>query len=342
MSVRPRFLPRLTYRFRVLGMGLAALPLGVVLHDLDAGWLAWAWVLGTCFAWPHLAYLLAVRSRDPYAAEARNFLIDSVFAGSWVPLVHFNLLPSAVLLTVATADKVNSGVPRLWLKALPGTLLAMLAVGLATGFAVDYPSRTAVVLACLPIMVIHTLAVSANLYRLMRRVQQQNQQLEELARRDSLTGLDSRGHWQAQARRQLERSTRDGAPSMLLLIDIDHFKAINDRFGHAAGDDVLRTLAALVRSTLPAGQVAGRLGGDEFAVLLPLGQAAAEREAERLREAVQAAVFQGQPGLAFSISLGLAEAPEGGDLRDWMEAADQALYRAKHGGRNRTEGRVMD
>lgn len=342
MSPRPRVLPRLTYRFRVLGMGLAALPLGVVLHDLGAGWLAWAWAAATCFAWPHVAYLLAVRSRDPYAAEARNFLIDSVFAGSWVPLMHFNLLPSAVLLTVVTADKVNSGVPRLWLKALPGTLLAMLAVGLATGFAVEVPSRTAVVLACLPILVIHTLAVSANLHRLMARVQQQNQQLEELTRRDSLTGLDSRGHWQAQARRQLEQCLRDGAPSTLLLIDIDHFKAINDQFGHAAGDDVLRTLATLVLTNLPAGHVAGRLGGDEFGVLLPLGQAAAEREAERLREAAQAAVFEGQPGLAFSISLGLAEAPDGGELRDWMEAADQALYRAKHGGRNRTEGQLMN
>jgi diguanylate cyclase len=342
MSARPRVLPRLTYRFRVLGMGLAALPLGVVLHDLDAGWPAWAWMVATCFAWPHLAYLLAVRSRDPYAAEARNFLVDSVFAGSWLPLMHFNLLPSAVLLTVVTADKVNSGVPGLWLKALPGTLLAMLAVGLATGFAVDYPSRTAVVLACLPILVIHTLAVSANLYRLMRRVQQQNQQLEELARRDSLTGLDSRGHWQAQARRRLARQEADAPPMTLVLIDIDHFKRINDQFGHAAGDDVLRALAALLRTTLPPGQVAGRLGGDEFAVLLPLDLDSAKREAERLREAVQAAVVEGQPGLAFSISLGLAAAPAGGELRAWMEAADRALYRAKRGGRNRTEARAMD
>lgn len=337
MAPRPRYLPRLTYPFRVLGMGLTALPVGVVLHDLQAGWLAWTWLGLASLAWPHLAYVWARRSRDPYGAETRNFLIDSAIAGSFLPLMHFNLLPSAVLLTVATADKVNSGVPGLWLKALPGTAGAVLAVGLVTGFQVDLASRTGVILACLPIMAIHTLAVSANLYRLVRRVQEQNAQLEQMTRRDSLTGVNSRSHWEDQTRKLLDQHRRLDTPASLLLLDVDHFKAINDRHGHGVGDDVLRALARRMGETLPGTGISGRLGGDEFVVALPLSPGEAMAHAERLRTAVQALEFPELPGLAISISLGLAPPPAGGDLRAWVEAADHALYRAKHAGRNRIE-----
>ena len=337
MASRPKQLPRLTYPFRVLGMGLAALPIGVVLHDLQAGWPAWTWLALTCGLWPHLAFLLARHRADPYAAESRNFLIDSVFAGSWVPMMHFNLLPTAVLVTVVTADKVNSGIPGLWLRALPAMLLATLVVGMATGFEVDLTSRTAVILACLPIMAIHTLAVSANIYRLMRRVQAQNKQLEEMNRRDGLTGVDSRSHWEDQARRLLQRHHDQGMPASLLLLDIDHFKSINDRHGHGVGDDVLRALAQRMRDALPADGIRGRLGGDEFVVALALPPEQALVHAEHLRAAVQSLEFPDQPGLEISISVGLAAPPPSGNLRAWLEAADAALYRAKHGGRNRTE-----
>lgn len=336
MDIRPRYLYRLTYPFRALGMGLAALPVAVVLHDLQAGWPAWTWLALTCGLWPHLAYLWARRSRDPYRAEARNFLLDSVFAGSWLPLIHFNLLPTAVLVTVVTADKVNSGIPGLWLRALPAMLAATLAVGLLTGFAVDLPSRTAVVLACLPIMAIHTLAVSANLYRLIRRVQMQNMQLEDMARRDPLTGLDNRRHWEHRARRLLERSQREGEPACLMLIDLDRFKPINDRHGHGAGDDVLRGLAQLLERELPAGHITGRLGGDEFVVALPLPENLGQAQAEALHAAVRSLEWPGLADLAVSVSIGLAPVPASGSLRDWLEAADHALYRAKRAGRDRT------
>lgn len=336
MDPRPRYLYRLTYPFRTLGMGLAALPIAVVLHDLQAGWPAWAWLGISCVLWPHLAWWLARRSADPYRAEARNFLLDSVFVGSLLPVIHFNLLPTAVLVTVVTADKVNSGIPGLWLRALPAMLAATLVVGLFTGFAVDLPSRTAVVLACLPIMAIHTLAVSANLYRLIRRVQVQNLQLEDMARRDPLTGLDNRRHWEQRAHRLLARCQREGTPASLLLIDLDRFKPINDRLGHGAGDDVLRGLAQLLERELPEGHVSGRLGGDEFVAVLPLPADQAVVHAESLHAGVRALEWPDLPGLSVSVSIGLAPAPATGGLREWLESADHALYRAKGAGRDRT------
>lgn len=340
---RLQSLPSRTYGFRALGMGLAAIPQIVVMREIGAGWPSWAWMVFGCVLWPHLAYLLARRSRDPFKAELRNFMFDSVLAGSWLPMLHFNLLPSAVLLTVVTADKINSGVRNLWLWSLPGVVVAIGIGGLLTGFAVQLPSSTAVILACLPIMVIHTLAVSQSSYLLVRKVQRQNLQLAELSRRDMLTGIDSRGHWQAQANALLKRHQQGTSPATLLLVDVDRFKAINDRYGHGVGDDVLRAIAGLMTRLLHAEAAVGRLGGDEFAAVLPIGVAEAEQQAEVLRAAIENLDFAGFPGLHCSISIGLAEPPSPGlELREWMEAADRALYRAKQGGRNRTVGRDVE
>ena len=335
-------LPRRTYRFRVLGMGLAALPLLMALREIGALWPAWAWTVFSCLLWPHLAFQLARRSRDPFRAELRNFVIDSMIAGSWAPMIHFNALPTAVLLTVVTADKVNAGVRGLWLRSLPGLSIALVATGALTSFAFQPHTSMPVLLACLPILVIHTLAVSLSSYRLVRKVQRQNLQLEALSRRDALTGLANRRHWQEQADVLLQRHQGGGRIATLMLLDVDRFKEINDRYGHAVGDDVLRGIALLIRSGMHAASHAGRLGGDEFVVAAPTSMAEAIASAERIRHAVETLHFPSFPGLHCSISIGLADPPAAGlGLREWIEAADRALYRAKHAGRNRSAGRQV-
>lgn len=333
-------LPQRTYPLRVLGMGLAALPLIAVMRELGSPWPAWAWMIVSCVLWPHLATVWARRSRDPFRAELRNFVIDSLFAGSWVPLMHFNLLPSAVLLSVVFADKVNTGIRGLWLYSLPVLVGALVVVGAMTGFAVQLEASMTVVLASLPILVIHTLAVSMSSYRLVRKVQRQNRQLEQISRVDGLTGLDSRGHWQVQAQALLARHQADGRVATVMLLDVDQFKDINDRYGHAIGDDVLRGITELIGRHLPVDGHAGRLGGDEFAIAVPLAMADAQVIAENIRLAVDTLYFSAVPGLHCSISIGLADPPDAAlGLREWIEAADRALYRAKHEGRNRTVGR---
>jgi diguanylate cyclase len=333
-------LPQRTYWFRVLGMGLASLPVAAVMAEIHAGWLSWAWMIFSCLLWPHLAYAWARRSEDPFRSELRNFVIDSAIAGSWVPLMHFNLLPSIVLITVVIADKVNSGVRNLWLYALPGTAIALLVGAAATGFAYQPASSMTVVLASLPILVIHTLAVSFSSYKLVRRVQRQNLQLEQLSRIDGLTGLPNRRHWQSLAETLLADHLARGQVATLMLLDVDRFKEINDRFGHAVGDDVLCGIAGVVTETTQSIGVPGRLGGDEFVIVLPVGMDAASAVAERVRAAVEAMEFPKVPGLACSVSIGLAEPPDADlGLREWIEAADRALYRAKRAGRNTTAGR---
>ncbi len=330
-------MPKRTYRLRVLGMCLAALPLIVVVHELQSSWIVWFWIVLTCWVWPHLAYMRAIRSKDPFRTELHNLIIDSAIAGSWVPLMHFNLLPSVMLLGVTTADKVNTGVRRLWLYSLPAIALSVVAFTLLIGFTFAPHSSMRVILACLPIIVIHTLAVSLSSARLVRRVQMQNQQLEELSRVDALTGLSGRRHWEAQAE-SMRRRRKDFAGLSVLLLDIDHFKEINDQHGHSGGDDVLRGIAGLIRRQLPQGSLAGRLGGDELAIVVPLPLHDAETLAESIRQATSELTFPEAPGMSCTVSIGVVGNPDPEqDLREWIEAADRALYQAKRAGRNQAK-----
>lgn len=334
-------LPRRTYPLRVLGMGLACLPVSAVMWELQSSTLTWIWMFFSCLAWPHLAYLLARRSRDPLRTELRNFVFDSFIAGSWVPLMQFNALPSAVLLAVVMSDKINTGVRGLWSRSMPWMILAVLGGGILNGFAFQPFTSMTVLLASLPILVIHTITVSMTSYQLVRKVQQQNRQLEQLSRVDALTGLDSRGHWQDQAENLLQRHCNEGSHATMMLLDVDQFKDINDGYGHAVGDDVLRGIADLIKSHLPAESHAGRLGGDEFVVAMPISIKEAENVAENIRTAVEIANFIHAPGLQCSISIGIAQPIRERGLRDWLEITDRALYRAKHAGRNRTESRDL-
>ncbi len=331
-----RQLPRRVYPFRVFGMAAAALPILLVLHEQAAPAPTLVLLGCTALLWPQLAFVLARRSLDPYRAERRNLLLDSALAGLWSALMHFNLLPSVLLLSVANADKINTGVRGLWWRALLAMLVGVLIGTLATGGKVQWASSMPVLLASLPLLVVHTLAVSLGNYRLVRRVQVQNRQLEELSRRDVLTGLPNRRHWQVAATALLAAQAEHGEPASLLLLDLDHFKTINDANGHAVGDDVLCVLGELLlaESERLRGETC-RLGGDEFALALPLAGAAAEAVAVRLLETMAARHWRQAAGLRTTLSAGIAEACSGCDLRDWLEAADAALYTAKRAGRAR-------
>ncbi|HEY8585729.1 MAG TPA: diguanylate cyclase [Rhodanobacter sp.] len=330
-------LPRRIYRFRVLGMGLAALPIGVVLHEHQAPLGSWIWMVFSCLLWPHLAYWRALRSQSKFHSELHNLMFDSAVAGSWAALLHFTVLPAVLLIAVTTADKINTGVSGLWQRSLPGMLLGLLVGGWLTGFAFQPETSMAVILACLPIMLIHTLMVSLASYQLVRRVQRQNRQLDEFSRIDMLTGLNNRRSWEDLAAGLLQRHHETGLAVTLMMIDVDGFKEINDRHGHILGDDVLRKIASILRHGNGVDACLGRFGGDEFAVAVPATLAEASVVAERIRHTVEKLDLPQTPNLNCSISIGLAVADgKVSSLRQWMELADHALYQAKQAGRNRT------
>ncbi len=330
-------LHRRIYPFRVLGMGLGAVPVAAVLYQMHAGAPAWLFLALTSLVWPHVAYQIARRNRDPYRAETRNLLIDTAIAGSWVPLIHFNLLPSALLVTLAVMDRISTGLRWLWLRAMPGLVLGGGAMALITRGAFDPVTTMPIIIACLPVLLIHTVAVSLGSYRLIRRVGLQNQELDRLHRLDPLTGLSNRADWEQHAESVLLERVESGRQACLLLIDIDEFKLVNDTHGHAAGDEVLCALANKIRTIVRPKDRAGRIGGDEFVVVLPrTTPAQAGRVAERIRSAFETIRLRDYPDVHPTISIGIAPTGTAPDtLRAWFNSADRALYRAKDSGRNR-------
>ncbi|MWV17624.1 diguanylate cyclase [Pseudomonas sp. L-22-4S-12] len=162
-------------------------------------------------------------------------------------------------------------------------------------------------------------------------------QLEDLVATDELTGLFNRRHFLRLALRELD-NLGPGRQHGLALIDLDYFKRINDVHGHAAGDRVLQTFAAVARACVRDGDVLARYGGEEFVLLLP--HADADRLTsccERLREAFAAAEPVGVQVASLSLSAGMTLLNPGDDLDEALQRADQALYRAKRGGRNRCD-----
>jgi diguanylate cyclase len=163
---------------------------------------------------------------------------------------------------------------------------------------------------------------------------EQRRALMEQVLTDPLTGAFNRRHLDACLATAIERRHRTGEPASLLMIDVDHFKRINDTFGHAGGDEVLKRLVALISGRARKLDVLFRVGGEEFMILLPgTRHAGAVAAAEDLRLLVAHSTLI--DGYRMSISIGVSELQMGQSIGSWVEDADVAVYRAKQGGRNR-------
>lgn len=179
---------------------------------------------------------------------------------------------------------------------------------------------------------------SADIYLVQRRVAAQQQKLVSLARTDELTGLYNRRYVMELFKSEYGRAKRYGTPLSLLIADIDHFKSINDSFGHDCGDAALKQVAEIMRRVNRNETVTGRYGGEEFLVLLPMTtQAQAISAAERLRMTVEAEPFAiGEHRINLTLSIGVAGCNLQPDcVYAAIKKADEALYRAKGEGRNR-------
>jgi diguanylate cyclase (GGDEF)-like protein len=164
------------------------------------------------------------------------------------------------------------------------------------------------------------------------------QELKKLATIDAMTGMYNRSHFLSLAEAEWTRFMRYHRSVSMLMIDIDHFKSVNDRYGHAAGDAAISAVAAICLESKRALDLPGRLGGEEFALLLPeTGADEAALVAERLREKIQQAEISfGKERFSLTVSIGVAQgAYSMPGISAVLQAADKALYDAKAGGRNR-------
>ena len=334
-----RFVARI-YVLRMIGLALGSVCVGSVLYQLDAPAYQWVLLAANVALWPHVAARLARNSRDPRGTEIRNLEIDSALGGLWIALMQFNLLPCVVLATMQAIDKIHVGGARLLLRTLTCQLAGCafgVLLGGGGGFQFAPESTTLNILGALPLLIGYPAVIGGTAHALLRRAHELNRRLEHLNRVDAMTGLLNRMHWQESVGAELRRCARVQQPATLLMIDIDSFKDINDGYGHAIGDEVIRAVAATIHDSTREVDFCGRYGGDEFGVVLVNTTSAQARPiAERIRGRVAAIWLDHAPELTFSVSIGVADIEPGmHQVRDWVERADIALYRAKARGRNR-------
>lgn len=332
LFVRRMYLPR------VCGLALGAICVAGALWQQSAHPLVWAALVLNAFAWPHVAYPLAHRARNPYRAELRNLMVDSACGGAWMAIMGFTLVPSAVLFSMLVMDKISVGGLRFLWRCLIAQLTAAVVVTILTGFRVHLESSVMVVVASLPLLIIYPVMVGITAHQLARRVRRQNLTLAALSSTDGLSGLLNRTFWEKAVAGEFERCRRMSAESAVLMIDIDHFKTVNDSYGHPAGDEVIRSVARILRGTVRPYDIAARYGGEEFGIVLPgTDIAKGSAIAERIRGRIDAAVLDERHNVHATVSIGVAAFDAGdADHAAWIDRADQALYRAKAAGRNRS------
>jgi diguanylate cyclase (GGDEF)-like protein len=172
-----------------------------------------------------------------------------------------------------------------------------------------------------------------------KALQLANKELEVLSRTDRLTQLNNRGFWEECLIQEFSRYQRYDTVTSVVMFDIDHFKRVNDTYGHQAGDEVIRQVSQALRDNLRTTDIAGRYGGEEFGVILPDTNAdSAHVFCERLRKQIETMeVVHDDQTIKFTVSLGISEAnPSATDHKEWLEQSDQALYACKENGRNQT------
>lgn len=340
----------------------------VVAVFLERGHGPIVWILAALqfLVYPQVIYFIAKRAKNPMRAEMNNVTLDAVSVGVWAAALGFPLWLTFVFtltsVLTTTAFKGWWGIAQTAVGMAIGALAAVVVGGFrfepATGWVPTLLSMgTALAYGTLVSYsaYIRTIKLSQIRARMQQSEKELKRQLDEInnlqarlqeqATRDALTGLYNRRYCDETLERELARCQRDGQELSVLMIDLDHFKQINDRYGHQAGDEVLRALAHLLNEQVRTSDVACRYGGEEFLVLLPgAGLESALQRAEAWRRAVASVpVRHGSDEIRATLSIGIATYPGQGETsKTLLRAADMALYQAKVDGRNRTSFTAAD
>ncbi|MBI3523050.1 MAG: diguanylate cyclase [Betaproteobacteria bacterium] len=365
-ATKVHWLVRSNYLIRATSF--AALFVAIGMHMLEQGYGAVAWgLLALQFlAYPHLVFRHARSVRDSLRTELFFLTLDALLVGIWAAALGF---PTWIAFTMFIGCALNNATIQGWrgmltafLAYFGGALLWVIGAGFRhapdTGF-----SSVALCMVGLTIYVLGVgnvtfirnhklrdtrktlrqreqtlLKANLELEARLSNIQRLQAELQDQAIRDPLTGLYNRRYFNETLERELARAQRDTSSLCLMMIDLDHFKQVNDTHGHPAGDEILRLFGAMLRANARAGDIPCRYGGEEFLLLMPkIPLESARQRAEQLRAEFAARVAQvGEYSIQATLSIGIAAYPEHGDTPDVLtQAADLALYLAKQEGRNR-------
>ncbi|EGO8190611.1 diguanylate cyclase AdrA [Escherichia fergusonii] len=324
---------------RVVGFGGMFFPIASALVEQPiAGWW-WLILVGWSFVWPHLAWQMSSRAMDPLSREIYNLKTDAITAGMWVGIMGVNALPSTTMLMIMCLNLMGAGGIRLFVAGLVLMVVACLVTLQLTGIRVAFTSSPLEWWLSLPVIVLYPLIFAWVSYQTATKLAEHKRRLQVMSARDGMTGVYNRRHWETLLCIEFDHCRRYQRDATLLIIDIDHFKSINDTWGHDVGDEAILALTRQLQMTLRSSDVIGRFGGDEFAVIMcgtPAENAIAAMS--RVHERLSHLRLSCAPQVILRISVGVAPlTPQISHYREWLKSADMALYKAKSAGRNRTE-----
>ncbi len=322
---------------RSIGLLMTSLAFIPAFYELQHA--LWVWIAFAFYfyAWPHLAYYRYAANNFSMRMGKQHLMVDALCCGIGVAALNFYLVPSAILMTMIALNNISSGGLKLFWQGLAIQALGIVSGTLIFGWQPIWQTSILVTVACLPMLAIYPLAIGLFSYRFSKRIHEQKQQLRKLSRTDGLTGLYNRMYWQSRAVEEFERCERNRKQAVLIMLDIDFFKDINDTYGHDVGDEVIQRVSEVLKRQLRNIDIIGRFGGEEFCIVLPdITVNDSKKIAERLRSVIANEVIgEGKSSVQCKVSLGIAEFTQhmqGAD--EWIKAADTALYEAKNNGRN--------
>lgn len=327
-------------------------------------WIAWGLLAGQFLVYPQIVYYIAQVSAHPRETEMINVALDGFFCGIWAAVTGFPVWITFIFFVSVSINLTlfhgKKGFAQAILCMLAGASLEVLIFGANLSPDTGLLTTTlSIVIVAIYVLIVADSAyaraiklhetrqkLKASEYALKQQLEEINQlqeQLRDQAYRDALTGLYNRRYIDVTLERELMRCQRDRQALSVVIIDIDLFKQTNDTYGHQAGDEVLKLLAAILNEHVRASDIACRYGGEEFLLLLPTADAqVAQLRVEQCRKAFAAtSVLFGKSKIPVTLSAGIATYPHHGTSgKDLISLADLALYQAKDAGRNQV--RIAD
>lgn len=329
-----RFVRRM-FAMRQLGTFLCFLPILSVLMEQGKSLGACGLLFINAFVWPYIAYRLALNSQDATGRERNNLTLDAAFGGIWVGLMALSPLPSFVIIAVLISDRYSAGGWSQLIAAFQAFLFSFALVWALEGAPIETEFSTRTVWLTLPLATGYLLALSVVSHNLTLSLRKKNSELERIALMDPGLKIPNRRLFERRLESEFLRTKRGEGNAYLMLLDVDHFKHVNDTFGHEAGDFLLAEISGTLRNNVGMKDVPARFGGDELGVIVrDADDVTIIAMAERIKNQIELIRLPASPDYQCSVSIGIAAAREAGSIHEWLRYTDDALYRVKRAGRN--------